>query len=205
MGKKEDFSVQETLIEITESFRKTRIALSKQRTGDYLILWGLLMFLGYTANEMLWILSMYKTGALIWLSLIVIGIAGTTIITIKRIKQRASEYFPEGIYIGLSWISLLIYAIIFLGILKITGISLQGIQTSLFFLNFAMLGYVLMGIFLGKELAIIGIVTSIASLFCALFLKEFFNIAMALLSLFSFVGGGIYINKKWSVKNETRA
>ncbi|MCS7229728.1 MAG: hypothetical protein RMJ81_04075 [Candidatus Kryptonium sp.] len=204
MERKADFSVQESLTEIAESFRKVKIALAKQRTGDYSILWGLVMFLGYTATEIFNNMSMYENVVLIWLTLIVIGITGTVIITIKRIKQGTSGYFPEGAYIVLSWSSLLIYALILLGIFKITGISLQGIQVSLFLLNFAMLGYVLMGIFLGKELAIIGIGTSIASLFCVLFLKEFFNIAMALLSLFSFVGGGIYINKKWSVKNESR-
>jgi len=57
-----------------------------------------------------------------------------------------------------------------------------------------------MGILIGKELAIIGILTSAASILSGLFLKKIFSFVMALICLVAFVGGGIYINKKWDIQ-----
>ncbi|CUS77855.1 hypothetical protein JGI7_01085 [Candidatus Kryptonium thompsonii] len=196
MEKKVDYTEQDAVMELSEAFRRMGIALGRRRTGDYLILWGFVLFAGGM------LVGITKYGFL-WNVAVLAGSVGTILITINRVRQmmRAGMNFPEGPYIGSMWLSLLLYAIIIFGIVKMTGkVSLTGIQVSLFFLNFAMLGYVLMGILIGKELAIIGILTSAASILSGLFLKKIFSFVMALICLVAFVGGGIYINKKWDIQ-----
>jgi hypothetical protein len=55
----------------------------------------------------------------------------------------------------------------------------------------------LMGIFLGKEMAFLGIFVTLSSIICGLYLREYFNYAMALIFLIAFGGGGILINRRW--------
>jgi len=199
-----NYTAQESLLQITEGFRKMRIALARRKTGNYLILWGIIVSLGSIATEIMDKIGKYEIISPLWGILITIGIAGTVLMTIKRIKGTKG-YFPEGAYIGMIWLSLFIYSLIIFAVLRMDGFSLSGIQTSLLCLNFAMLGYVLMGIFLGKELGIIGVAVSLASLLCGLYLKEIFNLVMAFLCLVIFVGGGIYINRKWNIRNEVKS
>ncbi len=193
------FEAQGSFISVVEAFKQMRTALARQRTGNYLILWGLVNFTGYVLSEIFRVLGRYDLIGISWLILSALGVIGTVIITLKLVR-RTKDYFPEGSYIGLIWIALVFYSLIIWATFKIGGIKLSGIQASLLWLNFAMLGYVLTGIFLGREIAIIGIAVSVFSILSAMFLLEFFNIAMALICLFVFVGGGLYINKKWDVK-----
>lgn len=194
---------QESLIQIIEAFRRMRIALARRKTGNYLILWGFILFVGYILTEIFMRLGKYDSIVWVWIILPTIGLIGVCLITVNQTK-KTKERFPEGFYIFLIWISLVFYGfIIFAVILWMGNVSLNGIQVSLLFLNLAMFGYVLMGILLGKELALIGISTSILSVLCGLFLQKFFNLAMALICLITFVGGGFYINKKWELKNES--
>jgi len=183
---------RETLVQITEAFRRTRQMLARRRTGDYLILWGIVVSLGYVLNR-------FVEGNLLWLSLFGIGWVGTALIVIRQIKMTKEKriYFPEGMYLGIVWISLVIYSLIWFFIISRESSGLSGIGISLLWLNFMMYGYILMGIFLGKEMAFIGIFATVSSILVGLYLREYFSYAMALISLFVFVGGGIYINRRW--------
>ncbi|MFN3135997.1 MAG: hypothetical protein ACK44H_10585 [Candidatus Kryptonium sp.] len=202
MEKKINYTERDAAMELSEAFRRIGIALGRRRTGDYLILWGFVLFAGGM------LVGITKYGFL-WNVAVLVGSAGTILITINQVRQmiRAGVNSLEGAYIGtyigLMWLSLLLYAIIIFGIVEMIGeVSLTGIQISLFFLNFAMLGYVLMGIMIGKELAIIGILISAASILSGLFLQKIFSFAIALIWLVAGVGGGIYLNKKWDIKND---
>ncbi len=184
--------MRETLIQITEAFRRTRQMLARRRTGDYLILWGIIAAVGYILSRF------FSDYNILWLSLGAVGWVGTVLITIRRIKMTKEKvYFPEGAYIGIVWISLVIYSLIWFFIISKEGGGLSGIGVSLLWLNFMMYGYILMGIFLGKEMAFLGIFTTVSSILCGFYLREYFSYAMALIYLVAFVGGGIFINRRW--------
>jgi hypothetical protein len=186
---------QATLIQITEAFKRTRQMLARRRTGDYLILWGVLISLGYALSQFF---KGKESLNWFWLSLAGIGWVGTILITIRQIKMtKGKVYFPEGMYIGIVWISLVIYSLIWFFIINRESAGLSGIGVSLLLLNFMMYGYILMGIFLGKEMAFLGIFVTLSSIICGLYLREYFNYAMALIFLIAFVGGGILINRRW--------
>jgi len=190
---------QESLLSIVEAFRQMRTVLARQRVGNYLILWGLVDFAGYILTEILRDFGKYEFINFSWMVLIGFGLIGTFVITLKMIK-RTRAYFPEGFYIGLIWLSLVLYGLIIWAIIKMGETRLSEIQVSLLWLNFAMLGFVLIGIFLGVEIAVIGVAVSVFSILSAEIGTERLNISMALLCLLAFVGGGLYINKKWDIK-----
>jgi hypothetical protein len=79
---------QETLIQITEAFKRTRQMLARRRTGDYLILWGVLISLGYALSQFF---KGKESLNWFWLSLAGIGWVGTILITIRQIKMTKGK------------------------------------------------------------------------------------------------------------------
>ncbi len=175
-------------LEIVEEIQKrTRKALAHGGGPYYLMLWGVVWFIGYLSSQFL----SDKISGIIWMVLVSLGVVASIAIGAKISRQVRRKFYDYRI--GLFWLALFLYASLTSWALKPTSDEAVAYLITLF----VMLGYVVMGLWMWGPLGWIGVgVTAVATVAYAL-IPQYFNLVMAILGGGTLFFSGYYILKNW--------
>lgn len=177
---------QEALEAVQQVSDQMRQAVASSSTPYYLILWGIILLLGY--------ISSYFTAGLlsgwIWLGLTGTGSVLSFIIGMRfRTKMRTGT-FTRIMYL---WIFVMIYAALFWWI----ATPATGEQASLLTVVFFLFGYVVSGLWLDPSATWIGIITTALALIGYTVFLPYFYLWSAFIVGGTMIVSGVYILRRW--------
>lgn len=165
---------------------RARRSLSLAGGGEILMIWGLVWLVGYLANYV----TSYPLAGRIWVAVDAIGLVATLVV-VGRSQGRFAD--PLGPRIGALWLSLVVFAFLWLW----AAAPLDGTQIGFLAATFAMFGYVVMGLWLDLVFLAVGLgVTAIAAAGFVWFRADF-DLWMALLGGGTLLGSGLYVRRRW--------
>jgi hypothetical protein len=177
---------QEALNSIQRVTMQTKRAIASGSSPYYMILWGIIWFLGFISNFFIKGL----TGGWVWIGVVGIGIVISITIGVRssvRIRETTNKRF------ALLPLAVIAYSLLVIWISQ----PLTGEQISVIIVLFAMLGYVIMGILFEPAAIWVGTITTGLALIGYFLLLPYYNLWMAFLSGGTLVAGGLYILRKW--------
>ncbi len=178
---------KESLEAVEEVQKRARKALAHGGGPYYLMLWGVVWFVGYLASQFL---SEDISGK-IWLVLVGLGLVASTVVGI-RISRQVRRKFHD-YRIGLFWLALLLYASLAVWAANPT----KGEEVAFLITLFVMLGYVVMGLWMWGPLGWIGVGVTAVATAAYLLVPQYFNLVMAILGGGTLFFSGIYILRNW--------
>jgi hypothetical protein len=181
---------EESLAAINSMMQKMRRTAANGGAHYFLILWGVIWFFGFLGSHFF----TANIGGYIWGALDILGGFGSWLIgmLLNRRVRNTSVSIP-GRRIGLFWLALFVYCMLTIWI----ALPLNGKQVAMFFVLFAMLGWIAMGFLLSLSVVKLALlITAVA--FAGYFLfPEIFYMWMALLGGGTMIGCGLYIRFRW--------
>jgi hypothetical protein len=175
---------QESLDEIQQIILKTRRAIHYAGTGAILIIWGIIWALGYSAAQFL-----NRFCGPIWIGLTILGTVATWIYSSRK---WPGERNPNTLRIGLFWLVLMGYAVIWSWLLQPGGR-----QQAAFYATIAMFAYVVGGLWLGRFFVWLGLAVTALTVGGFFLLPAYFCLWMALAGGGALAASGLYILKAW--------
>lgn len=183
---------QESLSKVRDVTILTHRAITSAYANPLLILWGILWIVSYTVAQFYLTYSFY-----IFMTMSVIGCIGTAIIFwLLLSKAPVRDTSSPGIVwrIALFWISLYVYAIIWLFLFT----PFNGRQCNAFLCTIAMFAYVVMGLwFTSCFMVVLGLAVTAATLVGYYFIETYYCLWMAIIGGVAFLGAGLYIRLRW--------
>ncbi len=196
---------QDSLDQIQVTFGQTKKKIAAGSTAPILILWGAIWFVAYLGTYVAYLLefkvynfrltSRFSIGVhvagLCWMVLVVIGIAASWVLGVKRAPVKS----PHNKRWGFCWLILFVYAGVWLSLLW----PWNDYQMNAFLASVPMFAYVVMGLWVDRVLLWLGIVVTVL-IIVGFFLFHFqpaFWLWMAILGGGALAGTGLYIRKAW--------
>jgi hypothetical protein len=161
--------------------RRTRETLFYSRSGDVFIIWGCLSVIG---NLLAWLEPEHALAS--WIVIDVVGSIATIVLMARRLPHRQRRRIQ--INWLASYVAFLVYGTLVLAELW----PLSGRQIRAFWPTLVMFGYVLMGIWMGRFLAVLGLIGMALILFGHYQLGPWFLPWNALV-----MGGGLIVGGLW--------
>lgn len=177
---------QQALAEIEAVRRQARRAVAYGGAPYFLMLWGVVWFLGFLGSQFL----PPETSGWTWLALAGAAVPATFVIG-ARLGRRVRS--PIGARLGLFWLALLAYALLWLYLAR----PIDGALMSLLIVTFAMFGYVVMGLWLGGGIGWLGLAVTALALLGYFGLRPYYGLWMALVGGGALFGSGLYILRRW--------
>ena len=171
-----------SLAEIENAITITRKAMG-HFSGYILMIWGVIWALGFSATQFI-----PEQALRFWLPLDLAGFIGT-FLCIR--KAKLSRGRTGGSRIGLAWLILFAYVILWSFLLQPN--SRQGVA---FFCTVFMCAYVMMGLWLGRFLLWTGLIVTVTTMIGYYFLSNWFCLWMAITG-----GGALFISGSLVAKN----
>ncbi len=174
------------LDEINSVIARTRRALATGCCGGFLILWGLIWLVGFPATQFF-----PGHANAVWLALDAAGLVASCVLATRSGRATRGGQGPR---IGLSWLALILYAVLWVFILRPSDTRFFGAYPA----TLAMFGYVLMGLWLDRYLLWLGLAVTAMTLLGILFLPAWFNLWMGVTGGGSLVAAGVHIRRNWN-------
>ncbi len=179
---------RESLEAIRQMQARTRRTLGQGAGPYHMMIWGAVWFLGYLGSQFL----NEEVAGIVWMGLVVPGMVASALVG-GTIYKRVRRLYQDA-QVGLFWLALLAYSSL---IVVLTGIASKPILMSFIIALFAMLGYVVMGIWLWAPLAWIGLAVTAIGTVSYLLIPSYFCLIMAIMGGGTLFFGGIYIRRNW--------
>jgi hypothetical protein len=181
---------EEALNAIREVMRKTRRIISRSGAYKFLILWGIIWMVGFLNSQFF----PEKTASYVWMGLDILGGIVSAVIGIRLNRGvRTNLRSTSGKNIAFFWLLIFLYCAAAIGV----AWPVDGKQLAMFFIFFASLGWVAMGLLLSFASAWWGLGLVGLSLIGYFFLPAFFYLWMAILGGGGMIGLGIYVRNRW--------
>ncbi len=167
--------------------QRTREAIINGGAPFYLMLWGIVYLAGYLGNQYL----SQETAKQLWTVSVVLGVGVSLAIgwVVSRSIRRPS-FNVRVLLAGLAW---WLYGYLLVGF---SGAS-DGTSISLMWTVYTMFVYVLMGLWLWKPLAWIGISVTIVAVAAYLVLPAYVNLIMGWVGGSALFFSGIDLHRRW--------
>jgi len=189
-----------SLAEIDRIVLRTRQMIARGGSAPIVILWGVIWIIGYADMQFL-----PRTPHWFWVLLDVVGIAGS--FRLGRWARRSPIKNSNGVRIGISWLILFAFGVIWLAILGPWGFlnahQLVSYTPDMdrkigaYWATVPMFAYVLIGLWLDRFFVWLGAFVTIATLVGYFFIFDYFYLWMAVIAGGSLVVGGLFIRKNW--------
>ncbi len=177
---------QQALAEIEAVRRQARRAVAYGGAPYFLMLWGVVWFIGFLSSQFL----PENISGPVWIA--VTGLAApATFLIGARLGRRVRS--PIGARLGLFWLALLAYAVLWIYLARPT----DGALMSLLVVTVAMFGYVVMGLWLGGGIGWLGLAVTALALLGYFGLRPYYGLWMALVGGGALFGSGVYILRRW--------
>ncbi|MCX5752317.1 MAG: hypothetical protein NTW97_01590 [Candidatus Krumholzibacteria bacterium] len=170
--------------------KRMRNAVTNGGAQYYLILWGVIWFLGFLGSHFL----PDSTAGHVWMVLDIIGALGSWGLGVfmSRRVRNASVSATSG-RIGLFWLALFAYCMLAVWI----AWPLDSRQLAMFLIIFAMFGWIAMGFLLSYSLVTLALFITALAFGSYYLLPHLFYLCMALLGGGTMIGSGLYIRFRW--------
>jgi hypothetical protein len=171
--------------EVEKIVARTRGAIASARCGPMLVLWGVIWMIGYAGTQFFpaW------SGRL-WAGLDLAGGAGSFFMASG---SRSLRGHGLGRRIGLAWLALGVYAVLWAYILAPFNGRFFGAYPA----AVAMFGHVVIGIFLDVFMLFLGLAVTAITVAGMFLLPDWFNLWMAATAGGSLVAAGFHIQTRW--------
>jgi quinol-cytochrome oxidoreductase complex cytochrome b subunit len=188
-----------SLAEIDRIALLTRQMIARGGSAPIVILWGVIWMIGYATMQFF-----PEAPRWFWLILDVVGIAGS--IRFGRWSRKSPVKFANGGRIGISWLILFAFAVIWLTILGPWDPNAHRLanyapdldrKIAAYWATVPMFAYVLMGLWLDRFFVWLGALVTLATLGGYFFLANYFFLWMAVIGGGSLVVSGLFIRKNW--------
>ncbi len=177
---------QETLKIIEDVAAQMRKAVAYGGAPYYMILWGAIWSLGFLSSHFL--VADYQGWN--WLTLVALG---TAISAYLGFRTRARVRVKTEVRFMLLWVAVMLYSMIWMWIARPSSPE----QASLLIVTFMMFGYVVIGLWMERVFAWVGLSVTLFGLIVYLLIPEFYNLSMAFLGGGTLMLGGFYILRRW--------
>jgi hypothetical protein len=188
-----------SLAEIDRIILHTRRTLGHGAPSAIIILWGCIWVVGFAAQQYFPAFS-----GRIWLILDLLGIPASFLVART---QNATVKRPHSGKVGLSWLILFAFAVIWMlalgpwDLLRRPDLAFYGNvmnrKFAVFWATVPMFAYILMGLWLDRFFIYLGALVTLATVGGYLFIHHYFFLWMAIVGGGSLIGGGIFIRKFW--------
>ena len=181
---------EEALTVVQNMMDKTRRAISNSGAYVFLIIWGFVWLLGFSANHFL-------TGETVGYSWMVLDTLGGVLSVVMGIrlgkKFRSASINKTGINIGYFWLLLFVYC----GILMLVAGPVDMKTGAMIIILFVMIGWIAMGLLLSTTSIWWGLAITALALAGYYLLPGIFYLWMAVLGGGGMIALGFYIRSKW--------
>ncbi|NIM96005.1 MAG: hypothetical protein GTO18_20080 [Anaerolineales bacterium] len=177
---------QEALEAVQQVMAQTRRELGRGSFPYYMILWGVIWFLGYLASYFI----QTEVLAYIWAGL---GIVGVGVSIYLGIREGSRVRSPLGRRHAYLWLAIIIYSMVILVVANPEGPE----QASTLFVLAFMFGYVALGLFVEPAALWVGLAVSAATLVGYYLLLPYYALWMAFLGGGTLIMSGIYVIRRW--------
>jgi len=182
--------VLDDLRAIREVMERTRRASGGQG-GWFMILWGVIWFLGFAGTHFLLHADLPYAVNWLWAGLNGIGIILSTWLGVRFQRHAVRSTLWRAILLW--WLALAVFDGLLIWLFGLT----RGEEIVLLIILTVALGYVLFGLFSHWAISLIGLFFAALSVVMSIFLPAYFNLA------FAFLGGGILVaGGAWFVRQE---
>jgi hypothetical protein len=189
---------QDSLNEIQDVIAQTRRTIGMGPTGIILILWGLIWVAGYSCSQ-------FSPGyaRMAWPVLIMTGSISSAV---AGSRNRNSVRSSNGGRIGIFWLVLFAYAILWMILLHpqlpsgaewVNYQPMNDRQVGAFFATVPMFAYVVGGLWLGRFFVWLGAIVTALTVAGFFLLPGWFNLWMAFTGGGSLIVAGLFIRKFW--------
>lgn len=181
---------QEALDAIQTVAKKTRKVIANSGAYLFLIIWGFVWLIGFTANHFF----TGSTTGFIWMALDILGGALSLIAGIRLGRKiRSASGGEAGRRIGFFWLLLFVYCLLLLAV-----VSPLDMQTgSMVIVIFVMVGWIAMGMLMSAASVWWALVITALALFGYYLLPSYFYLWMAVLGGGGMIALGFYIRSRW--------
>jgi len=181
---------QQALEAIQTMVIKTRRSISNSGAYIFLIIWGFVWLVGFSANHFFG----GKMVSYIWMALDIVGGAISLVMGIRLgRKVRSSSDDNTGKRIGWFWLLLGVYCALLLLVTSPADMK----QGSMIIVLFVMIGWMAMGLLLSVASVWWGLGITALALIGYYFLPDIFYLWMAVLGGGGMVALGFYIRNRW--------
>ncbi len=158
--------------------------------GWFMVLWGVIWFLGFTGTHILLYLQREDAINWLWTPLNALGVLGSVWLGI-RMAQRARTKSSS------LWTSILFW---WLALAAFDGVLIwqfrlytNGLQMALLIVLTIALGYIQFGLFTHWSISVIGLFLGLLAVVLATWLPAYFNLGIAVLGSGALIGGGLWV------------
>ena len=181
---------QQALEAIQAMAKKTRRAIANSGAYAFLIIWGCVWLIGFSANHFL-------SGAVVGYTWMVLDILGGLLSVVMGIrfsrKVRSPSGDKAGRRIGYFWLLLFLYCLLLLAVIY----PLDMKQGAMVIVLFVMLGWIAMGLLLSAASIWWALVITALALIGYYLLPSYFYLWMAILGGGGMIALGFYIRSRW--------
>ena len=176
---------RQSLEVVRQAMNQTRQAMARSGTGYLFIIWGAVWFLGFLGSQLLGTAAGYSL-----LALDVLGGMATVVVVVRSARRFRSQ---TGWRMGAFWLLLMAYG----GILLWVIWPLSGDRFMLFITVLVALGYALVGLLFSPQLLCAGLGVTVLAILGWLLLPVYLGYWMAILGGGGIIGLGVFILRAW--------
>jgi hypothetical protein len=188
-----------SLNEINRTIGQMRKAVAA-KGAPLLIIWGIIWIIGFGCLQFF-----PGVSGPVWMVLDIVGVAASFLI--GPWSRNSPVKSPLHGRMGLSWLILFAYGVIWLELLVPWGVLhhggwaahslLMGRKFAAFSATLCMFAYVIMGLWLDRYIMWLGVFVTIATLLGYLFLPNYFFLWLAITGGGALAGTGLFVRKFW--------
>jgi hypothetical protein len=181
---------EEALAAIGAMKKRMRHAVAIGGGHYFLILWGVIWFLGFLGSHFF----ANKSAGYIWMALDIAGALGSWglgVLLSRRVRSTNTSATTGRI--GFFWLALFAYCALTVWI----AWPLAGKQLAMLIVIFAMLGWIAMGFLLSYSLVRLAVLITALAFGSYYLLPHYFYLCMAFLGGGTMIGSGLYIRFRW--------
>ncbi len=158
--------------------------------GWFMVLWGVIWFLGFTGTHILLYLQREDAINWLWTPLNALGVLGSVWLGIgmaRRARTKSSSLWSNILF---WWLALAAFDGVLIWQFRLYT---NGLQMALLIVLTIALGYIQFGLFTHWSISVIGLFLGLLAVVLATWLPAYFNLGIAVLGSGALIGGGLWV------------
>jgi len=158
--------------------------------GWFMVLWGVIWFLGFTGTHILLHLQREQAINWLWTPLNTLGILGSVWLGIRMAQRARTKSSTLWAPLLLYWLALAAFDGVLIWQLRLYT---NGLYVALLIVLTIALGYIQFGLFTHWSISVIGLFLGLLAVVLATWLPAYFNLGIAVLGGGTLIGGGLWV------------
>ena len=157
--------------------------------GWFMVLWGVIWFIGFTGTHVLVRLQRQEATIWLWAPLNTLGVLGSIYLSIRMAQRARTKSSTLWAPLLLYWLALAAFDGVLIWQLRLYT---NGLYVALLIVLTIALGYIQFGLFTHWSISVIGLFLGLVAVAMATWLPEYFNLGIAILGGGALIGGGLW-------------